>query len=158
MDPLAGKYPSFSPYNYTLNNPINYIDPDGKKTIPWYLLRFLLRQGAKSIGKNITDRHSLGGAEREIIVDKNGKMYFYIGNDKNGNPLYTDGFGNIYTEKGAENGTPSVVFEDSDDILPDYIELEPEKEEQEEEKQQEEEEKQKEKKEETNEDDENVQR
>ena len=29
MDPLADDYPSFSPYNYTLNNPMILIDPDG---------------------------------------------------------------------------------------------------------------------------------
>lgn len=29
VDPLAEKYYSFSPYNYTLNSPVNYIDPFG---------------------------------------------------------------------------------------------------------------------------------
>lgn len=30
IDPKAGKYPSISPYAYTLNNPLKSIDPDGK--------------------------------------------------------------------------------------------------------------------------------
>ncbi len=31
VDPLAHEYPSHSPYNYVLNNPINYFDPDGRE-------------------------------------------------------------------------------------------------------------------------------
>lgn len=30
MDPAAGKYPGWSPYAYTLDNPIRNVDPDGR--------------------------------------------------------------------------------------------------------------------------------
>ena len=30
IDPLAGKYPSLTPYNHCANNPLSYIDPDGR--------------------------------------------------------------------------------------------------------------------------------
>jgi|GEM_PF-4929178 len=33
VDPLASKYPGMSPYNFVANNPIIYIDPDGKDII-----------------------------------------------------------------------------------------------------------------------------
>jgi len=29
VDPMAEKYPSWSPYSYTLNNPVRYVDPTG---------------------------------------------------------------------------------------------------------------------------------
>ena len=31
MDPLAEKYPAWSPYNYVMNNPLRMVDPDGKE-------------------------------------------------------------------------------------------------------------------------------
>lgn len=35
MDPLAGKYPFASPYNFALNNPIYFVDPDGRMIKPF---------------------------------------------------------------------------------------------------------------------------
>ncbi len=33
VDPLASKYPGWSPYNYSLNNPIILVDRDGRKVV-----------------------------------------------------------------------------------------------------------------------------
>ncbi len=42
VDPLAHKYPSYSPYNYVLNNPLVLIDPDGKKVYYYYVSATIL--------------------------------------------------------------------------------------------------------------------
>ncbi len=38
VDPLASKYPGWSPYNYALNNPLKNVDPNGKWVDPFPLL------------------------------------------------------------------------------------------------------------------------
>jgi len=35
VDPLAEKYPAFSPYNFTMNNPVRLVDADGKEGEDW---------------------------------------------------------------------------------------------------------------------------
>jgi RHS repeat-associated protein len=49
VDPLADKFPGWSPYNYTMNNPVNMVDPDGKQSIdPHSLFSGLMNAMANS--------------------------------------------------------------------------------------------------------------
>ena len=71
-DPLQAKYPSLTPYNFTGNNPTNYIDVDGKDTV--------------SINKTIT-RYSLstgrpvwgGGVTYSLKLAKGEDVFYYNG-------------------------------------------------------------------------------
>ncbi len=55
-DPLAMKYPSWSPYNYVLNNPVRLFDPDGKQ-VDVHEVRFFRDQALRSEGVDLAPFH-----------------------------------------------------------------------------------------------------
>jgi len=63
VDPLADKSPGVSPYAYSLNNPLNYVDPDGKFPLLTRLAQWLsspngqrVVQKVNRFGKNLASR------------------------------------------------------------------------------------------------------
>lgn len=87
VDPLAEKYHSFSSYNYCVNNPILYVDPDGRdgavtgigtQDDPYivsanYYYYGLSKDQIKGLNSSISDYNN-GGKVREIKT-KDGKIY-----------------------------------------------------------------------------------
>jgi len=88
-DPLAAKYQNFSPYTYVANNPVKYLDPDGR----------IIRDKDGNIvvtttGKQITTSFAVGAAKRadgNNVVTSIDRTYEVV---------------NIY----ADNGTPIQAF------------------------------------------------
>lgn len=74
VDPKADEYPGWSPFNYTLNNPVRLIDPDGKGPTDFIYLFY----------KNAPGSTSFSG-HRALFIgnDKTGYTFFNITGNEN---------------------------------------------------------------------------
>ncbi|MFV0290478.1 MAG: RHS repeat-associated core domain-containing protein [Mangrovibacterium sp.] len=66
VDPLREKYPSMSPYNYCANNPVIFVDPDGRivRPAPGSSPEFISKYNAAS---NMLISKDVGGAFKQLV-------------------------------------------------------------------------------------------
>jgi RHS repeat-associated protein len=85
VDPLAEKYPGWSPYVYALDNPLIVVDPDGRDVILIHNdVRYLSTSGS-GIGKYSGHNALLVGNENAgwQLFSKDGEKLIIAGEDKN---------------------------------------------------------------------------
>ena len=75
-DPHFERYPTFSPYTYCANNPVNAIDPDGRDS---YLLVWFSKDKETGHAGIAVDNY-----KKQQIMDNNGNPVL----DSEGNPTY----------------------------------------------------------------------
>jgi len=86
MDPLSHRFPGFSPYEFSISNPVNYFDPDGRSTRKqrdaFYAgVGSSIRQVAITVGVSATKANYVAAhaaLETEFGTKVKGNSYFGI--------------------------------------------------------------------------------
>ena len=87
VDPLAEKYPNVSPYVYCLNNPIRFIDPDGREVMDPPVIWTINNSHSGNIMKFATGlRYKTGDNYFDVFAHANHK--YIEGRDSKGNIVH----------------------------------------------------------------------
>jgi RHS repeat-associated protein len=112
VDPMSDKYASWSPYQYVLNNPVKFIDPDGRdiESVPNPSLspkqRRIAREGLQLGNKTTVGRHAMAAAQsNENIV-----VYLAFVSDL-GVMTRADGYGHVSVREVRGGTATGVDFE-----------------------------------------------
>ncbi|AGA78212.1 RHS repeat-associated core domain-containing protein [Echinicola vietnamensis] len=75
VDRLAAKYPTWTPYNFTMNNPVNLIDPNGDSTV--YFINYdLSPEDANTVmnhTRDINEKNGITGLDYKVISSDEAK-------------------------------------------------------------------------------------
>lgn len=100
VDAMADAMPSWNPYNYTMQNPINLIDPDGNAPTDWY------RNKLSNAVKWVDGSENIDGYENIGFV--------YGHTDAYNSRLVLDGFTKQITYRSSETGNTTIIADFSD--------------------------------------------
>jgi len=115
VDPLAEDYAGWSPYNYTHNNPIKLVDPDGRAPAQPEDDYRLKQDGTIELIRRTNDTndklfayHLDGEPTGEVLEVKKGVLQKYKANEKSGADLGGDPFSSVEL---TNNKAATEIFE-----------------------------------------------